>query len=145
MLYQQALTSSTYLMPCCKTAIHPPTQLIGRRFYSTILQAPKKATVNETTILQRHTSPPPPGPQISGHSKIRGTTPVFRDLTERDMGQPYRLFSSTLRNAHNSATLLSPYRTGRLVNRLAASFLQVSTALSISIATLSEEAMFRKT
>jgi hypothetical protein len=59
MLYQQALTSSTYLMPCCKTAIHPPTQLIGRRFYSTILQAPKKATVNEqlyynVTLLPLH-------------------------------------------------------------------------------------------
>lgn len=141
MLYQQALTSSTYLMPCCKTAIHPPTQLIGRRFYSTILQAPKKATVNETTIL-RHTSPPPPGPQISGHSKIRGT-PVFRDLTERDMGQPYRLFSSTLRNAHNSATPPSPHRVGRLVNCLAAPFLQVSAPSIVGTSTLLEGATFR--
>jgi hypothetical protein len=144
MLYQQALTSSTYLIPCCKTAIHPPTQLIGRRFHSTILQAPKKATVNETTILQRHTSPPPPGLQISGHSKIRGTTPVLRDLIERDMGQPYRLFSSTLRNAHNSATPPSPHRVSRLVNHLAASFLQVSAPSILGTTTLLEGATFRE-
>jgi hypothetical protein len=145
MLYQQALTSSTYLMPCCKTAIHPPTQLIGRRFYSTILQAPKKATVNETTILQRHTSPPPPGPQISGHSKIRGTTPVFRDLIERDMGQPYLNYVlSTPCNAHNSATPPTPHRVSRLVNHLVVSFLQVSTPSIVGTSTLLEGATFRE-
>ena len=77
---------------------NPSTNLVSRRSPSTIVQVPKKTTLNETTILQHHTPPPPSCPQIPAHSKIRGARPVFRDMIERDMGQPnlaYFFFNST--------------------------------------------------
>jgi hypothetical protein len=145
MLYQQVLPGSTYLSPYCKTAIHRPTQPVSRRSHSTILQVPKKATVNETTILQHHTSPPTSCPQIPGHSKIRGARPFFRDMIERDMGQPnLAYFLSTLRNAHNSATPPSPPPVGRLVNCLAGSFLQVLAPSIVGTMILFEGATFRE-
>jgi hypothetical protein len=71
---------------------NPSANSIGRRFHSTILQAPKKATVNETTILQRHTSPPPPGLQISGIARSEEQHPFCVTSLREIWGNPIGYF-----------------------------------------------------